>query len=84
MSKGLFKELLYVQPDDETEPLEEEEVEETEESKESANIPLVGSPVYPRVFWGDSTKPLNNQFPNSEYVDDNIHRTYQGLNSYFG
>lgn len=88
MGRNLFEELLYINPK-ESEPeetIEEDanEVEEQDNEEESANISFVGSPVYPRVFWGDSAKPLNGQFPNSEYVDDNIHRTYEGLLSYFG
>ena len=88
MGKGLFEELLYLDKDDESILLKDEDLEESDDKstqvEESANIPLVGSPVYPRIFWGDSAKPLINQFPNSEYVDDNIHRTYEGLLSYFG
>ena len=77
MKKGLFKELLNLETDT-------EEIDNQADDIESANIPLQGSPVYPRIFWGESTKPLNGQFPESEYVDDNIHRSYQGLLSYFG
>lgn len=94
MSKGLFQEMLSFPIDDESEPNSEteseipemvcEEVTDNEEDDESANISFVGSPVYPRIFWGDSAKPLMGQFPESEYVDDNIHRTYQGLLSYLG
>ncbi len=53
---------------------EEEELDET-----AFNLPLDGSPLYPRVFFGDSTKPLNGQFDESEYIDDNISRTWTGL-----
>lgn len=81
MSKGLFQEILsFPIEDDET----EEEVEETEDDKYATNISFVGSPVYPRIFWGDSAKPLMGQFPESEYVDDNIHESYKGLLSYLG
>jgi hypothetical protein len=87
MSKGLFQEMLAFPVDEEQEVIDDPEtLEESEENEEdeSANISFVGSPVYPRVFWGDSAKPLMGQFPESEYVDDNIHRTYQGLLSYLG
>lgn len=87
MSKGLFQEILSFPIDEEQEAIDiSETIEESEENEddESANISFVGSPVYPRVFWGDSAKPLMGQFPESEYVDDNIHRTYQGLLSYLG
>lgn len=87
MSKGLFQEILSFPVDEEQEAIDiEETLEESEENEEdeSANISFVGSPVYPRIFWGDSAKPLMGQFPESEYVDDNIHRTYQGLLSYLG
>lgn len=91
MSKGLFQEMLAIpiedieKKEDELDVIDTDE-EEVEENKDlsSANISFVGSPVYPRIFWGDSAKPLMGQFPESEYVDDNIHRTYQGLLSYFG
>lgn len=92
ISKGLFKELIsmpiensvgkeYVEKDVEGGKDSDDLVSEEEAP---ANISLVGSPVYPRIFWGDSAKPLAGQFPESEYVDDNIHRTYQGLLSYLG
>lgn len=87
MSKGLFEELIGLDiVNDEIIEGEQEpdDIEEEPEKKESANIPIVSSPVYPRIFWGDSAKPLAGQFPNSEYVDDNIHTTYQGLLSYYG
>lgn len=89
MSKGLFQEILSFPIDEEQEVINdsetlEESEENEEEEDESVNISFVGSPVYPRVFWGDSAKPLMGQFPESEYVDDNIHRTYQGLLSYLG
>lgn len=72
--------------------LEDENLDEFEEDEElknstipsATNISFVGSPSYPRTFWGESAKPLTGQYPNSEYVDDNIHRSYQGLLSYFG
>lgn len=65
--------------------LDEEEYEEGEEDEEaSVNIPLNGSPLYPRIFTGDSAKPLMGQFHESEWVDDNISRTWLGLMSYYG
>lgn len=89
MSKGLFQEILSFPIDEEQEVINdsetlEESEENEEEEDESVNISFVGSPVYPRIFWGNSAKPLMGQFPESEYVDDNIHRTYQGLLSYLG
>jgi hypothetical protein len=60
-----------------------EDIDDSEKMS-ATNISFVGSPSYPRIFWGESTKPLTGQYPNSEYVDDNIHRSYQGLLSYFG
>lgn len=51
----------------------------------SVNIPLSGSPLYPRIYVGDSAKPLQGQFHESEYVDDNISRTWTGmLTSFYG
>jgi len=64
---------------------EEEEEEELIEEVSSVNIPLNGSPLYPRIYVGDSAKPLGGQFHESEYVDDNISRTWTGLlTSYYG
>ncbi len=68
----------------ENENNEEDENNEEKDKFSATNISFVGSPSYPRTFWGDSAKPLTGQYPNSEYVDDNIHRSYQGLLSYFG
>lgn len=65
----------------------EEELDDLEEPSEesNANIPLDGSPLYPRIYVGDSAKPLQGQFNQSEYVDDNITRTWTGLlTSYYG
>lgn len=55
-------------------------------AEESANIPLSGGPPeYPRIFWGESAKPLSGgNYPNSSYIDDNISRTWQGLMSVTG
>lgn len=62
----------------------EEKVSEKDEEESSVNIPISGSPLYPRIFTGDSAKPLQGMFPESEYVDDNIHTTWLGLMSYYG
>jgi len=62
----------------------EEDSENDDESEISDNIPLNGSPLYPRIFIGESAKPLMNTFHDSEYVDDNISRTYLGLLSFYG
>lgn len=67
--------------DDEVISFEENEEELLQEDSE--NIPLDGSPLYPRIYIGDSAQPLMGQFPESEYVDDNISRTYMGLLSGF-
>ena len=66
-----------------TEGEDDEVVEEEDDS--SVNIPINGSPLYPRVFVGESAKPLQGQFHESEYVDDNISRTWTGLlTSFYG
>ncbi len=73
--------------DDEIIAFEEEEIEEeeVEDQESSVNIPLSGSPLYPRIYVGDSAKPLQGQFHESEYVDDNISRTWTGLlTSFYG
>ena len=70
---------------DSEEKLEElEELEDQEDDESSVNIPISGSPLYPRIFTGDSALPLQGQFPESEYVDDNISRTWTGLLSFYG
>jgi hypothetical protein len=69
---------IYYEEDEDS---EEEELEELEQYE----LPLNGSPAYPRIYIGDSAKPLQGQFNTSEYVDDNISRTWTGiLNSFFG
>lgn len=72
--------------DDEIIAYEEDEDEEDVENNESSvNIPLSGSPLYPRIYVGDSAKPLMGQFNESEYIDDNITRTWTGLlTSFYG
>lgn len=88
MSRSLLNELydLKEEPkkelDSKADDIEPEEV--VKNNIDSANLPLSDNPTYPRVFWGESAKPLMNRYPNSEYIDDNISRTYQGLLSYFG
>jgi hypothetical protein len=76
MNKNEHENLL----DDEVIAYEEEadETEDQEDSESSVNIPLSGSPLYPRIYLGDSSEGPG-QFPESEYVDDNISRTYMGL-----
>lgn len=62
-----------------------EESDESESSKDSVNIPLNGSPLYPRIYTGDSAKPLSTgPFPESEVGDDNITNTWHGLMSFYG
>jgi len=86
MNKKHFKNYL----DDEIIAYEEEgeydpEEYEIDDEESSVNIPLSGSPLYPRVYVGDSAKPLQGQFNESEYVDDNISRTWTGLlTSFYG
>lgn len=64
--------------------LEEDDID-LEEQDDSVNISLNGSPVYPRIYTGDSARPLMGQYPESEYKDDNnIHHTWLGLMSFYG
>ena len=63
---------------------EEDSEEEEPKDESSVNIPIDGSPLYPHTFFGESGRPLNNlweQFPESEYVGDNINTTNMGLMS---
>lgn len=61
----------------------DEDIDDSEDDFEEG-LPLNGSPSYPRIFVGESAKPLHGQYDTSAYIDDNIHRTYQGLLSYYG
>lgn len=73
--------------DDEIIAYEEDEDEEfdPEDDESSVNIPLSGSPLYPRIYVGDSATPLRGQFNQSEYMDDNLTRTWTGLlTSFYG
>lgn len=74
------------QLDDEIITYEEDDEEDVVENDESSvNIPLSGSPLYPRIYVGDSSKPLRGQFNQSEYMDDNMTRTWTGLlTSFYG
>lgn len=67
---------------------EEDELDENNDNSEEEstfNIPLNGSPLYPRIYIGDSAKPLSGQFSESEYIDDNVSRTWTGLlTSFYG
>lgn len=69
----LDDEIIYYE-----EPESEEEIELSKDLP-ATNIPLSGSPLYPRIFIGESAKPLQSQPNESEYVDDNISRTWLGL-----
>lgn len=73
--------------DDDYTDQEESEDEESEDKSEgfSVNIPLNGSPLYPRIYTGDSAKPLSTGlFPVSEVGDDNINSTWNGIMSFYG
>lgn len=72
--------------DDEVIAYQEEPTEEEDDSDgESFNLPLSGSALYPRIYTGDSAIPLMGDFHESEYKDDNITRTWNGiLTSFYG
>lgn len=83
----LKDEVFFFQEEEDEESVEDDQDDEDYELEEesSVNIPLSGSPLYPRIYVGDSAKPLQGQFNESEYVDDNISRTWTGLlTSYYG
>lgn len=69
---------------------EDEDIESCEENQDSEeddldDFPVSGSPLYPRIYTGDSARPLSNQYPNSEYVDDNlVGNAWSGVLSYYG
>jgi hypothetical protein len=79
-----FIELFSLEEDLSDLELEDYSLESTRENfdnrgEDTFNIPLGINPVYPRVFIGDSMKYLQSPFNQSEYVDDNITRTWQGI-----
>jgi hypothetical protein len=81
--KELETEIKFSEEEEE----EEAEWDDEEEEKDplsSVNTPITSSPLYPRFFVGHSGLPIQNLYPNSEYVDDNISRTWQGLMSFYG
>ena len=76
---NISDEIIAIEWNEGLENLEDLEESKEDEEKSSVNIPLSGSPLYPRVYVGDSAKPLMGQFHESEYMDDNISRTWLGL-----
>lgn len=86
-SMSLFKEILSLDLKEQKEHNidESDKNEDKEDFKEKESLIFQGNPSYPRIFWGESAKPLiNGPYPESEYMDDNIHTTYKGLISYLG
>lgn len=76
--------IVYLSADE----IDDEEITEDEEESSleyATNISLDGSPLYPRIFVGESAKPLmNGPFPETQIVDDNITNTWRGLLSFYG
>lgn len=68
----------------EEEPEDIEDIINDEFDESSVNIAFSGSPLKPHIFTGDSAKPLQGQFHESEYKDDNIHDTWLGIMSFYG
>lgn len=81
-----FIDFLYQEEEAEDDGAPEEAGEsESKSVEDSVNIPLNGSPLYPRIYTGDSAKPLSTGvFPESEVGDDNITNTWRGLMSFYG
>lgn len=82
MSRNIEKDLIDDLIEDENS--NDDLIEEVKDDDSSVNIPLNGSPLYPRIFIGDSAKPTMSQFNDSEWVDSNIHNTWKGLMSFYG
>lgn len=61
-----------------------DEVEEL--SPETAfNLDVTPSPLYPRLYIGNSAEHLPGEFNESGYVDENVGRTWTGLlNNIYG
>ncbi len=71
--------------DDKSKDVVEYLEEQEEDDEEDVEMPaLAGSPLYPHIYVGEMPKPLYSNYPDTEYQDDNIHRTYLGLMSFYG
>lgn len=65
--------------------IEFNEEDEQEEEISDEEMPLSGSAMYPRIYIGDSAKPLPRQSDSSFHFDDNVTNTYMGmLTSFYG
>nr|BDD46218.1 hypothetical protein 50 [bacterium] len=86
MSKSQdFIDFLNQEDQEDEEDIQSEESDASGEKDISVNIPLNGSPLYPRIYTGDSAKPLSTGlFPESEIGDDNITNTWRGIMSFYG
>jgi tRNA nucleotidyltransferase/poly(A) polymerase len=79
----MFK-LSEIKKDTEEDSLDTD-LEEVVEEKTSINMPVPSSPLYPRIYTGDSARPLQGQFNTSESVDNNaISESNKGLMSFYG
>ena len=80
-----FIDFLNQKEETEDEEVLQDDTEEVDSENISVNIPLNGSPLYPRIYTGDSAKPLSTGlFPETEVGDDNITNTWRGLMSFYG
>jgi len=80
-----FIDFLNQKEEKEEEEVSEDDPEKGDSEDISVNIPLNGSPLYPRIYTGDSAKPLSTGlFPATEVGDDNITNTWRGIMSFYG
>lgn len=56
-----------------------EDVEKEMEPENGINLPLTDSPLYPRLYLGNSPEQLQSEFDEVGYVDQNVSRTWTGL-----
>jgi hypothetical protein len=56
--------------------------DETEDIDGYEDVPFNSSPVYPRIFIGDSPRYISDK--TTHYADPNVAQTWTGLISYYG
>ena len=80
-----LKDEVYISEEEDEESSDEEIVYLENGEKSSVNIPINGSPIYPKIYVGESARPLEEQYYETESIDENINRTWVGLlTSYYG
>lgn len=55
------------------------DIEEAVQPETAINAPFTDSPLYPRLYIGNSAEHLNGFVNEPAYIDDNTTRTWTGL-----